>query len=131
LRLSETKGIQENVNPQLGFMIFTLGKEDKITTMKNDKRVCNVKSVNESFVQTHLKLTKGKYTIIPFSILKQGDVYLNLEIYFNCNLYQIKFVNRTEKIIDKVTEDMEAANPVIFNILSKNIYSCCLIFREF
>ena len=95
-------------------MIFTLGpKEDKITTLKTDKLVCNVRSFNEPFVQKHLKLNKGRYVIVPFAMVKEGDVFLNLEIYFNCSFYQIKFLNKTERIIERVAEDMDESNPVI------------------
>ena len=114
IRLNEIKSLEENLNPQIGFMIFTLGpKEDKITTLKTDKLVCNVRSFNEPFVQKHLKLNKGRYVIVPFAMVKEGDVFLNLEIYFNCSFYQIKFLNKTERIIERVAEDMDESNPVI------------------
>ena len=112
VRLSEIKNLEESLTPQIGFLLFTLSpKEDKITTMNTQKLVCNAKSTNESFVQKYLKLNKGRYVIIPFASLKEGDVFMNLEIYFNCLFHQIKWVNKTEKIIEK-TEEMNETNPV-------------------
>lgn len=113
LRLSELKGVDESLNPQIGLLLFSLGpKEDKITTMNTQKLVCNVKSSNECFVQKYLKVSKGRYALIPFSILREGDVFLNLEIYFNCMIHQIKFLNKTEKLIEKVSDNMTETNPV-------------------
>lgn len=113
IRLSELRTDCENINLDLGFLLFNLNpKEDKITTMNTKKLECNVRSQGEKFVQKIIMLKKGRYTIIPFSSLKEGDIFLNLEIYFTCPFYQIKFVNRTEKILEKVQDEFGESNPV-------------------
>ena len=118
--MTEIKGLEDNKNPskQIGFVIFSLNqKEDRITTMNTKKIICNTKSTNnESFVQIYRKLSKGRYIIIPFSTLKEEDIYTNLEIYYTCQNHQIRFDNKTmknEKIIEKVDENETIdTNPV-------------------
>lgn len=68
----------------------------------------------EGFVQKELTLKRGRYCIVPFSSFKECEVLLTLEVYFTCNGSQLKFLSKTEKICEKVADDIDAISPVFF-----------------
>lgn len=77
----------------------------------------NVKSgekgdFDERYACGSLKLSKGRYSIIPFTNLKAVDsILLNLEVLYSCRETLLKFFNKSDKILDSCLGEPNESHP--------------------
>lgn len=108
-QLQLISGVQSVRPCFIGFMIFSINeKEMKIKTLVRSRmkaKAISSYSFDEKFAFAFCQLEKGKYVIVPFcNVINHGGVYLQLEVYYDCKDFQLKFFDRFEKVCDTCTE---------------------------
>ena len=107
LRMHRYIGIQslqaESLGSTFGFALFSLlSTELKIKT-PDFKRILTVtkSTENENYVVANLKLPKGKYSLIPFTVEKGELAYFYCELFFD---FRENLINFQFKPVDKILE---------------------------